>query len=710
MPTRPPSHADLTGSAAASGALYDRERRMRSPARAWITEFRRGNRKAWTRASKRHLAEHPLCEQCAREGREPPEATDVDHVRPLMELYALDPSERDRLALDDANLQSLCRPCHTRKTNSESHARQTKTVAEQRISNPYGARAKEKREAAGRAPAPPPRPVAPESAVLDPESAILLIPGYDPRRNPDGATFDSSAARKAVRWIHDHCIHLKGALARQPLLLSPVEQAIVGNLFGWKRPDGTRRYREVFLYVPRKFGKTLLAAAIALYVFLEDGEEGAEVYLAAGAARQASIPFSVAKRMALRDPYMAGRVDPYRQTLARLGPDREHDGSHLEYVSAQVDTAHGYDVHCFLLDEVHAQDNGDLWEVLSTGTASRRQPLAIGITTADYDRESLCNEKRDYAAKVRDGLVEDAAFLPILFEASRDDDWRDEATWARANPHYPITPTPEYLRRKARAAAGSPRELSSFLRLHLNVRTQSADLWIPTEKWDACRDPALSLDGLAGRTCYGGGDLGATDDLCAFALWFPEERAAFAWAWCPFARAEYRHERGILPSYFAWAEQGHMKITGGDTADYAQIRREIVDICKPFSAKDIAFDMRGAAETVQELQANGLAVVPFGQGFLSMSGPAKSFEAHVKRGELRHDGNPMLRWCVGNARVETDAAGNIKPTKSIGIGKARRLADNKIDPVVALVMAIGRAVAQPALRASAYETRGVFIA
>lgn len=685
---------------AAKDRVYDRLQRAADPALAFAKRVR--SSAAWTRLRARALAAEPLCAECAREGRTEP-AVDVDHVRALRAIYSRYATDAERVAaaLDPTNLRPLCRAHHNAKTATERAdarrgGRPRKPV--EQITDPYWRRKREREAARERAPgamsalaaAPPPY------AILDPETAILCIPGYDPYRGADGFAFHGESARRAVAWIHEHCAHVKGRLAGQPLVLSPVEQAIVMNLFGWQRADGTRRYRECLIYVPRKFGKTLLAAAIALYVLFEDREEGAEIYLAASAQKQAGVPFRVAKRMALRDAYMRGRCEPYQFELRRLDGDGEQDDSFVGYIPASADTALGLDVHAFVLDELLAQRGADLYEALRTGMASRRQPLAICITTADFDRDSLCNERHDYAVKVRDGVVDDPEFLPVVFEASKDDDWRSEDTWRKANPHYPETPTREYMQNAARAASRSPAALASFLRYHLNVRTDAADPLIPLDRWDACRR-TIDVVALRGKPCYGGLDLAATNDLCAFALVFPttEPWTVLVRAWAPLGRAQERHERGKRPSYFDFADSGCLRLHEGDEVDYQRIREDIVALCAEFDVRDIGYDPKFAGEMKQQLEAAGLALEKFPMDIGSMNAPMKELMRRINRQEIAHDGDPVLRWCVGNTRGYVDANANIRPVKYEGAGRQRRMTENKIDLSVATVIAIGRALMRP---------------
>jgi len=261
---------------------------------------------------------------------------------------------------------------------------------------------------------------------------LKLIPGYDPEATGGDYTFNEDRARIACWFFHQCLKHVKGAKAGTALLLEPWQRAIVGNLFGWYRRDGTRRYREAFVFVPRKNGKTTLAAGIMLYMMFMDGEPGAELYSAAADREQATLVYEQAKGMVLADPDFSRMCKIY--STAKCIYDEKTNSSY-KAVSAEANTKHGYNSHCVIIDELHAHKDRELVDVLITSTGSRTQPLVLHVTTSDYQRESICNEKYEYACQVRDGIIDDPSFLPVIYEASIDDDWKDPEIWAKANPN-----------------------------------------------------------------------------------------------------------------------------------------------------------------------------------------------------------------------------------------------------------------------------------
>ena len=379
----------------------------------------------------------------------------------------------------------------------------------------------------------------------------------------------------------------------------------------------------------------------------------------------------------------------------------EATGSELKVVSAEAYTKHGVNAHGVIIDELHAQPNRELVDVLTTSTGARRQPLIIYITTADFDRESICNEKYDYACKVRDGIIADPAFLPVIYEAQRDDDWTSPAVWARANPNLGVSVSREYLERECRRAQETPTYENTFKRLHLNLRTQQDVRWLSIEAWDACGDEPVDESALDGQACFAGLDLSTTTDVSALALVFPDSDGTVAVVsrfWIPGDNAEKRERRDRVP-YQTWCRQGLIDMTPGNVIDYDRIRSAINELGQRFDIREIAIDPWNSTQLALQLQGDGFEVVTFGQGFRDMTAPTKELEKLVISGKLHHGGHPVLRWMASNVAVETDAAGNLKPSK--------KKSTERIDGVVATIMALGRSMKQEQEYVSVYENRGV---
>jgi phage terminase large subunit-like protein len=521
-----------------------------------------------------------------------------------------------------------------------------------------------------------------------------LIPGYDPVKTaPAGFWFDHKTADKAVGFFETYLSHIEGEKAGQPLILEPWQAAQVGCAFGWKRPDGSRRYREVFDYEPRKNGKTTKCGGLVNLVAFCDGEAGAQIYSAAADREQATLIYRQAKGMILNNPQLQDGVRVYATYKSIEYPG----GTVYKALSADADTKHGFNSHFIIVDELHAHPNRDLLDVLMTSTGSRRQPMMWMITTADFDRDSICNEKLDYAQKVRDGIIEDPSFLPCIYEASTEDDWTSPAVWRRVNPNLGVSISEEYLARECGRAKESPAYENTFKRLHLNISTQNDVRWLQLEKWDACNGALLPLEG---RECWGGLDLSTTTDIAAFVLVFPHEDGSYDVLprfWVPQDNAERRERRDRVP-YKLWIAQQHIKATPGNVIDYDVIRADINVLREQFNIKEIPVDRWNATQITTQLEGDGVTMVPFGQGFASMTAPTKELEKLVIDGQVRHAGNPVLRWMASNVSVEQDAAGNLKPSK--------KKSTEKIDGIVALIMGLGRAMVRPNSK-SVYEDRGV---
>lgn len=478
------------------------------------------------------------------------------------------------------------------------------------------------------------------------------------------------------------------------------------RLFGWRRPDGTRRYRRTFWEIPRKNGKSTIASGVALYLTFADNEPGAEVYAAANDKDQAAIVFNEAKQMVVAAPELSARSSLYKDAI--FVPEFL---SRLKVLSSKPGGKHGLNPHAILYDEIHEAQDRELYDVLTTGSGSRRQPLEFVITTAGYDVLSICYELHDYALKCIEGIIEDPHFLPVVYAAAADDDWKDEGTWYKANPNLGVSLSLEYFRGEFKKACQSPGRENAFKRLHLNIWTEQATRWLDLDDWKACNRRTLTLAQLAGRVCYGGLDLSKTTDLSALVLVFPftpEEEAEYGgpgyhvvpWFWVPAESADKRAKRDRVP-YPQWIKDGRITATEGNVVDYRFIRRDIVALSKQFDIREIAYDRAFATELVQNLQdEDGLTMAEFGQGFLSMAAPTFELERLVTSKRINHMGEPVLRWMASNVVVRQDPAGNLKPDK----GKSRE----RIDGIVALVMAIGRASVR-GNDVSVYETRGLTV-
>jgi phage terminase large subunit-like protein len=507
--------------------------------------------------------------------------------------------------------------------------------------------------------------------------------------------FSTAKADRAVKFI-ELLRHTKGEWAGKPFGLMAWQRDIIRQLFGTVNADGTRQYRTCYIELPRKNGKSTMAAAIALYLLFVDGEPGAEVYSAANDRGQASLVFNEAASMV--------RQSPALMKLCKIIDSQKRVAYHSQNsfytaLSAEAYSKFGYNAHGIIYDELHASPSRDLWDVLTTSTGARRQPLVVVITTAGYDRNSICWEQHEYACKVRDGIVDDPTFLPVIYAAPQDADWTDEQVWHECNPALGEFRSIEEMRTLCNKAKETPALEMTFRRLYLNQWTSSVERWMPMDRWDSCGAQPAENE-LQGAQCYAGLDLAATTDLTALGLVFPRDGYydVLMRFWVPGDTAREKERRDRVP-YSLWSRQGHIKLTEGNVIDYAYIRQELIELRERYDIREVAFDRWGATKLVQDLQEDGFTVVPFGQGYASMSPPTKELMNLVLGGKIRHGGHPVLRWNADNMVVTQDPAGNLKPDKA--------RATQKIDGVVALIMAIDRASRNAQPERSVYEDRGL---
>ena len=502
--------------------------------------------------------------------------------------------------------------------------------------------------------------------------------------------FDEAAANRAVEFFSKCLTHTKGEWAGKPLHLDEWQaEKIIRPLFGWKRKDGTRKYRTAFIMIPRKAGKSTLAAGIANILLFADNEPGAEVYSAAADREQAAIVFEMAKGMVDASEPLRKRATCYKRSI--VVPST---ASSYKVLSSDAFTKHGFSASGIVIDEVHALPNRDLWDVLTTSTGARRQPLTVAITTAGYDRHSLCFELYDYAVKVRDGIIKDDAFLPVIFEAGKEDDWTSPVTWRKAHPGLGVSVKEEYFAAECAKAQQLPGYENTFKRLLLNIWTEQNTRWIPMEAWDKCNEP---LPDLTKQTCYAGLDLATTTDIAALVLAFPLGSTVhlLPFFFVPEEGIRRRSERDRVP-YEVWARQGDLIATEGSVIDYEIIRSKINELAEQYHIKEIAIDRWNATHLATQLSGDGFELIGFGQGYASMSAPTKEFERRVLAQEINHAGNEVLQWMASNVSIKQDEAGNMKPDKSKSNGR--------IDGIVAALMALGRIMQHDDERGSVYDS------
>ena len=514
--------------------------------------------------------------------------------------------------------------------------------------------------------------------------------------------YDEDAADHAVNFIE--CLtHTKGQWAGKPFELIDWQEQIIRDLFGILKPNGYRQFNTAYIEIPKKNGKSELAAAVALLLCCADGEERAEVYGCAGNRQQATIVFDVAADMIRNCPPLQARTKILASTKRILFLPTN---SFYQVLSAEAYSKHGFNISGVVFDELHVQPNRKLFDVMTKSSGdARTQPLYFLITTAGNDVNSICYEVHQKAQDLIEGRKVDPTFYPVIYGAKEDEDWTSPAVWKKANPSLGVTIAKEKVQAACNSAKLTPAEENSFRQLRLNQWVRQEIRWMPMAKYDDCNFP-VNIRELEGRVCFGGLDLSTTTDVTAFVLVFPPEYEddkyqVLPYFWLPEETLDLRVRRDHVP-YDIWARQGFLETTEGSVIHYSYIEKFIERLGEKFQIKEIAFDRWGATQISQDLEEMGFTMAQFGQGFSSMSPPTKELMNLIFERRVAHGGNPVLRWMMDNVFVETDAAGNIKPSK--------KKSTEKIDGVVALIMALDRAVRVGNISTeSVYDSRGLIV-
>ncbi|HEM6145876.1 TPA: terminase large subunit [Streptococcus suis] len=511
--------------------------------------------------------------------------------------------------------------------------------------------------------------------------------------------YDKVKADRAVTFINN-LSHTKGKWAGKRFDLLPWQEQIVRDLFGIVKEDGNRQFLTAYIEIPKKNGKSELAAAIALYLLYADNEASAEVYGAACDRNQASIVFDVAKQMVQMSRPLEKRSKIMGATKRIVNYS---NAGFYQVLSAETGTKHGLNVSGLVFDEIHAQPNRHLYDVLTKGSGdAREQPLFFIITTAGTDRNSICYELHTKALDILNGRKKDTSFYPVVYGLSDEDDWNDEANWRRANPSLGHTIGIDRVREAYQQALDNPAEENVFKQLRLNMWTSSSVAWIPEHVYAKGNDP-IQYESLKGRSCYAGLDLSSTSDITALVLVFPprfeeENYIVLPYFWLPEDTLELRCRRDHV-LYDVWERQGYIKTTEGNVVHYGFIEKFIEDLSEIYHIKEIAYDRWNATQMVQNLEGMGLTMVPFGQGYKDMSPPSKELYKLMMEGKIQHGGHPVLKWMGQNVVMRQDPAGNIKPDKEKSV--------EKIDGIVALIMGLDRCIRHQTDEGSVYDERGI---
>ena len=476
--------------------------------------------------------------------------------------------------------------------------------------------------------------------------------------------------------------HVKGPLAGELITLEPWQVFILSTVFGWVKLDGKRRYRRSYIEVPRGNAKSTLSSAIALYMLAADGEGGAEVYSLATTRDQARIVFGDAQTMARRSAGFRSRFS------VNVGAHNMHvlaTGSKFEALSAEGSTLDGLNIHFGCVDELHAHKTRTVYDVVETGTGKRDNSLLWVITTAGSNRSGICYEVRTFVTKLLDGVIEDHSQFGIIYGLDDGDAWDTEPALIKANPNWGISVRPEVLVPLQAKAMQLPSAINNFKTKHLNEWVNADTAWMDMRAWDACADGALDLDTFEGQPCWIGLDLASKTDIAALVLVFQHPDLADAYA--VFAKY-YLPEDTVNASgnsqYPGWMRTGRLTVTPGNVIDFGWIEADLVQMASRFGIQAVAFDPFQATQLSTRMLGEGLPMIEVRPTVLNFSEPMKSLEALVLQKKLIHDGDPVMGWMASNVVAHLDAKDNIYPRKE--------RPENKIDGIVALIMALSRAI------------------
>lgn len=491
--------------------------------------------------------------------------------------------------------------------------------------------------------------------------------------------FDSDKAERACKFA-EFFPHVKGkwAAKQEKLKLEPWQCFALGSMFGWvNKKTGLRRYRKARLYLPRKNGKSLLVAPVGLYMLTADGEPGAEVYSGATSEKQAWEVFGPARQMAKMVPDFSAAygVEVNAKSLTRTG-----DMAKFEPVIGKP--GDGSSPHCSITDEYHEHATDEQLATMETGMGAREQPLSIVVSTAGDNVAGPCRDDWLDCQKVLEGVNEDDRLFALIYTVDQEDDWTSESSLRKANPNFDISVSGEFLVAQLRDAINNPRKQGHFKTKHLNMWVQARDAFINMQRWAECKRP-LKLEDFKGKRCFLGMDLASKIDLTAIELLFPMEDGQFA----RFGRYYLPEETVQLPEnqhYQGWHKDGHLIATDGNQTDYFHVLEDIKQLAEEFEIEKLAYDPHNATMLVTALQEEGLPMVSFGPTVLNFSEPMKQIEAMIKDRKLLHDGDPVMNWSMSNVTAKLDRKDNVFPNKE--------RPENKIDPFVALCMAMGVAM------------------
>jgi phage terminase large subunit-like protein len=514
--------------------------------------------------------------------------------------------------------------------------------------------------------------------------------------------FDDEKAED-ICWFIENLYHVKGEWAKQRLAidLEPWQAFVLTTTFGWvHKKTGLRRFRTVYLEVPRKNSKSTIASGVGLYMLGKDGEAGAEVYSAAVTRDQAKIVWQDAKSMVQKDSELQKHlgIDATAHTILQLG-----SGSKFVPLSSDSSSLEGLNIHCAIIDELHAHKTREVYDVLEVATGSRSQPLIWCVTTAGSNRSGICYEVRTYATKILQRVSSDETFFGIIYTLDDGDDWTAPETWQKANPNYGVSIYPDDFERLARKAMEMPSATNNFLTKRLNLWVNADTAWMDMRAWERCGDARLRREDFTVEPCWIGLDLASKIDIAAKVSIFRRDidDKAHYYLFAQYYLPESAVDDGRNSQYSGWQRSGRLTITPGNVIDFQYIADDIRADMGRHQVKEVPYDPWQATQLASELFSEGVPMVEVRPTVQNFSEPMKELEKLVLEGRLHHDGCPVTTWMISNVVCHTDAKDNIFPRKE--------RPENKIDGVVAAIMALNRAISVKPKSASIYESRGLTV-
>lgn len=492
--------------------------------------------------------------------------------------------------------------------------------------------------------------------------------------------FDADKAERVCKFV-ELFPHVKGrwaAGAAKPIRLEDWQCFLTCSLYGWvNKVTGARRFRKGRLYCARKQGKSSWAAPVGLYMLAADGEPGAEVYSGATTEKQAWEVFGPAKQMAQKMPAFLSKfgVTVNAKSLIRIA-----DMAKFEPVIGKP--GDGSSPHCSIIDEYHEHPTDDALATMETGMGAREQPLSLVISTAGDNLAGPCREDWLECQKILEGVIEDERTFCLIYCSDPEIDWTSETALRQANPNYDVSVSGEFLQAQLKEAINNPRKQGHFKTKHLNIWVQARDAYINMQRWAECRSE-LTLSDMRGKRCWMGLDLASKVDIAALELLFELDGGRYA----RFGRYYLPEETVELAEnqhYRKWRDTGLLTVTDGNIIDFGVIRDDVVRLASDFGVSAVGYDPHQATMLVTQLQDEGVPVVEFRPTVLNFSEPMKQVDALVRDRKLLHDGDEVMTWAMSNVVAKLDAKDNVYPRKE--------REENKIDPFVALCMAMGLAI------------------